>query len=308
LVEVPAGVVVRRFPNNPIITPDMLSGADGGNINGPSLIRVPEWLPRPLGKYYLYFAHHAGNHIRLAFADKPEGPWTIHPGGSLRLADAPGCRDHIASPDVHVDHARRDIRMFFHGAVASGEGQKTFMARSTDGLRFSAGRDPVAEFYLRVVPWREEHIGMAFGGLTYMVRPGRSHLAFQRLQNRVLPGSHDGPNGIELVRHVALQVRGDVLRIFYSRIGDSPESIRLASVDLGGDPEAWTARDDQLLLAPETNWEGADLPATVSGFGDAPSREKAVRDPAIYEEDGRTYLLYSVAGECGIAIAEVIDP
>jgi hypothetical protein len=30
-----------------------------------------------------------------------------------------------------------------------------------------------------------------------------------------------------------------------------------------------------------------------------------LRDPAIFEEDGRTYLLYAVAGESGIAIAEL---
>ena len=30
-----------------------------------------------------------------------------------------------------------------------------------------------------------------------------------------------------------------------------------------------------------------------------------LRDPAIYEEDGRVYLLYTVAGERGIALAEV---
>jgi hypothetical protein len=30
-----------------------------------------------------------------------------------------------------------------------------------------------------------------------------------------------------------------------------------------------------------------------------------LRDPAIFEEDGRVFLLYAVAGEAGIAIAEV---
>ena len=33
----------HRFPNNPIITPDM-DNRMGGNINGPSLIKVPEWV------------------------------------------------------------------------------------------------------------------------------------------------------------------------------------------------------------------------------------------------------------------------
>jgi hypothetical protein len=42
---------VIRLPGNPIITPAMLPGADGGNINGPSLIRVPAWVKNPLGRY-----------------------------------------------------------------------------------------------------------------------------------------------------------------------------------------------------------------------------------------------------------------
>jgi hypothetical protein len=34
-------------------------------------------------------------------------------------------------------------------------------------------------------------------------------------------------------------------------------------------------------------------------------RVRQLRDPALFEEEGRTYLLYSVAGESGIAIAEI---
>jgi hypothetical protein len=41
----------------------------------------------------------------------------------------------------------------------------------------------------------------------------------------------------------------------------------------------------------------------VRGGEDEPVRQ--LRDPAIFTEDGRTYLLYSVAGESGIAIAEL---
>ena len=33
---------IRRFPDNPIIRPDM-DGRMGTNVNGPSLIRVPDW-------------------------------------------------------------------------------------------------------------------------------------------------------------------------------------------------------------------------------------------------------------------------
>src|SRR3954451_19188700 len=76
---------VERFAENPIIRPAMLPGKDGQNINGPSLIRVPDWVETPLGKYYLYFAHHRGKYIRLAYADRLQGPWTIHKPGTLSL-------------------------------------------------------------------------------------------------------------------------------------------------------------------------------------------------------------------------------
>ncbi|GIT64032.1 MAG: hypothetical protein Ct9H300mP22_4320 [Gammaproteobacteria bacterium] len=44
------------------------------NIQGPSLIKVPEWIENPLGKYYLYFADHKGLYIRLAYADELQDP------------------------------------------------------------------------------------------------------------------------------------------------------------------------------------------------------------------------------------------
>src|SRR5436190_17801802 len=81
----PAGV--ERFSENPIIRQAMLPGKDGQNINGPSLIRVPDWVEKPLGKYYLYFAHHRGKYIRLAYADRLQGPWTIHKPGTLSLEE-----------------------------------------------------------------------------------------------------------------------------------------------------------------------------------------------------------------------------
>ena len=59
-------IIAKRLENNPIITPQLLKGDDGKNINGPSLIKAPDWLENKLGKYYLYFGHHAGKYIRLA--------------------------------------------------------------------------------------------------------------------------------------------------------------------------------------------------------------------------------------------------
>mgnify|MGYP006155857119 CR=1 FL=1 len=78
------GVRVNRLLDRPIITPSLYPTI-GQNIQGPSLIRVPEWIEDPLGTYYLYFADHKGRYIRLAYADDLLGPWHVHPPGSLQI-------------------------------------------------------------------------------------------------------------------------------------------------------------------------------------------------------------------------------
>jgi hypothetical protein len=42
----------------------------------------------------------------------------------------------------------------------------------------------------------------------------------------------------------------------------------------------------------------------ASAVGAATGPEHALRDPAIFVEDERVFLLYSVAGESGIGVAE----
>src|SRR5262245_25405114 len=79
-----APVRIDRLLDRPIITP-ALDPSIGPNIQGPSLIRVPDWAPGRLGRYYLYFADHKGRYIRLAYADELLGPWRIHVPGSLQL-------------------------------------------------------------------------------------------------------------------------------------------------------------------------------------------------------------------------------
>ena len=82
----------QRLAHRPIITVDnsprlqQLAEAEGYiNINGPSMILVPDWVEHPLGKYYLYFSHHKGDFIRMAYGDMPEGPWTVYEAGVLSL-------------------------------------------------------------------------------------------------------------------------------------------------------------------------------------------------------------------------------
>ena len=48
-----------------IISPGM-SEELGYNFNGPSLIKVPDFVENKLGRYYQYFAHHKGREIKMA--------------------------------------------------------------------------------------------------------------------------------------------------------------------------------------------------------------------------------------------------
>ncbi len=300
-----AAVEVRRFADNPIIRPEMLPGRDGANINGPSLIRVPAWVPGRLGNYYLYFAHHNGNYIRLAYADRLEGPWKIHAPGTLMLREASACTGHLASPDVHVDDMRREIRMYFHGPAKVGGGQKSFVAVSKDGLHFQASSEVLGLFYFRVFPWQGYWYAMARGGLLYRSKDGLT--AFEQGPNP-FPGSEaPGPEYNQPgPRHVALHRMGDTLRVYYSNIGDEPERILRCSLQLAGDWSQWKVSAPEEVLRPQNAWEGAALPLRKSVAGAMKGSENALRDPAIFTDlDQRAYLLYSVAGESGIGIAEL---
>lgn len=59
------------------------------------------------------------------------------------------------------------------------------------------------------------------------------------------------------------------------------------------------------VLRPEEKYEGTDRPLEVSMPDEAPGRVQQLRDPGIFKEGGKSYLLYSIAGESGLAIGEL---
>lgn len=318
---------VERLVDGPIIGPQT-DPSIGYNIQGPSLIRVPDWVAEPLGWYYLYFADHKGSYIRLAYADDLIGPWTVHRPGSLQLADScflkerPEVSDdeieftramyrevlgtdqlphdpaleattpHIASPDVHVDDINRRIVMYFHGLESVGI-QVSRAALSDDGISFTARPDVLGNPYLRAF----DHDGWTYG----ITMPGQVVRSVDGLSD-----FEDGPKLFEpLMRHCAVRVCDDVLDVFWTRVGDAPEAVLCSTIGLSGDWTGWRESEPIEVLRPERPWEGSDRPVEPSIRSVAPERVNQLRDPAVYEEDGRTFLLYSVAGERGIAIAEV---
>ncbi len=298
---------VKRFESNPIIHREMrgMIGKVGENINGPSLIRVPDWIENPLGKYYLYFAHHHGSFIRLAYADRLEGPWKIYGKGVLPLEETPAYdgadRDHVASPDVHVDHEKLRIRMYYHGDPRPGREslpyQMSYAAISDDGLQFESLPDEVGLFYFRVFEYNGWHYALAKyindGGIIYRSRDG-------------LTNFEEGPRILPRVRHKAVWKHEENLYVFFSRGGDAPEHIMVTRIEnLDDDWQEWRFTEPQTVLKPEKDYEGVNEPVEASRFGATYDFVHQLRDPAIFEEDGRLYLLYSTAGERAIAIAEL---
>ncbi len=294
----PPGWTAERLPRPPV--PPQALAQLGGNINGPSLIRTPDWLPGRLGRYYLYFAHHHGLHIRLAFADDLEGPWTLWKPGTLRVEQTP-CAGHIASPDVHVDEERREIRMYFHGPlVRPGSDRKpqvSFVSRSSDGLHFVSEPGVLGSSYFRVVQRQDHWLAMAWGGNLY--RSADGFCPFE-------PGPNPFAGAPLPLRHVALRLDGEQLSVFHSCIGGEPEHIQVSHLHLGGDWDSWVASPPVSVLRPEWAEEGAALPVAPSVKGRARGPLHQLRDPAYFREGDCEYLLYSMAGESGIGLARLL--
>ena len=68
---------------------------------------------------------------------------------------------------------------------------------------------------------------------------------------------------------------------------------------------SWEVSEPVDVLRPERTWEGAEAPLEPSIRSVASGHVNQLRDPAIFAENGRLYLLYAVPGEAGIGIAEL---
>lgn len=296
----------QRLLDEPMLSPASHPSI-GDNIQGPSLVRVPDWVDRPLGRYYLYFADHKGSYIRLAFADDLTGPWTVHPPGSLQLADScflteppPATDDeldfvreayrkvlgdhdwphdlaleatipHIASPDVHVDEVHQHFVMYFHGLEGLGW-QVTRAATSTDGISFVARPEVIGSPYLRA---------FAHDGRTYAITmPGRFLRSADGLTAFESGPTLFGPD----MRHAAVFRRGASLNVLWTRVGDAPEAILHSIIDLSGDWNGWRATDPVVIMRPERDWEGADAPLAPSirsmAYGHVTASFSSTRWPA----------------------------
>jgi len=344
--------IVRLNNNQPIITEAMFdavgaAGKESNNIQGPSVIRIPDWIApgqriSPDAVYYMYFANHHGDYIRMAWASHIEGPWHLHKIGAavkvgergvldlgeedkLEIGNNITIRNHIASPDVHLDDENKLIVMYFHGPTSfDGEnaGQKSFITTSRLGLDFSGDIRPamLGNSYFRVFQYGDKLYSISNGGKIHraldLSDPGTPPDGFDMsgdlwdnvgnpFEGDLRKVGHQGR-----LRHSAVRLVGNTLQVFYSRIGDSPERIMLSTIDLSaGDVDLWkpTFPPEEILHA-ELGWEGSDLQIKPSKSGYAPQMVNQLRDPCLFEDnDGSLYLFYSGGGENAIGVARLID-
>jgi hypothetical protein len=322
---------VARLAENPLITVDS-SPSLAGNVNGPTVIRVPDWVDRPLGRYYMYFANHVGEFIRLAYADSIAGPWRVYEPGVLHVRNTSFFRPqpdpketladfytHVASPEVLVDSVNRRLVMWVHGWCTNGErwpsdpaaarawarqrgyGQFSQAAVSVDGINFEVRPAITRQSYMRVF----QHGGY-FYALSRLGQLSRSRdplTSFEAGPNPFGEGAH-----ANRVRHVGLLARGNLLHVFFTAIGDAPERVLMSTIELTSDWTTWRATPAIEVLQPETRYECADMAIMPSEPGDIDVRARQIRDPFVFEEQGRAFLFYSVCGEQGIAAAGLEMP
>lgn len=259
-----------------VITPE---DCGWDNINGPCVYR------RLDNQYIIYFANHSGTTIKAAYYD-PVDLSISDPWDCLRIKNTP-CTGHIASPDVYMDTDGQLI-MLYHGGFRSG--QHTFKAISSDdGLTFKSDDSTIiCSFYAR---------RFIFNNKEYIIsKNGNIDCNLYRIINGEvkLIGSL-----IDKCRHTSVYVMNDHLYIFYSKIGDAPEHIRYMKVDSN-----WNVISSNEIMRPSYDWEGAAHIKVSSQPGKATNVHQ-LRDPYVFNHLGQLYLLYSYAGESGIAIAQL---
>ncbi|MEM6333226.1 MAG: PEP-CTERM sorting domain-containing protein [Planctomycetota bacterium] len=365
----------NAFDNRVITFDDLIAGGESigpqDSINGPSMMYIPDGTPNKLADYYLYFADHGGDHIKMAYGNSPTGPFTLYNpnDGVMTLRDTAsntqstsdgrfidfgnglGVGEHIASPDVTFDATTGMFNMTYHGerfrqqtdGSWNAGSQRSFAAFSTDGLNFQTTQyaTELTAPYLREFEYLGDKYAISDNGS--QIRPTDQNNPYDTgiwesvVFNRELRDTVNALAGMESTwaddpdnsakqrgngdpgfdyRHHAVEVVDDTLNWFFTSRGEAPERIYQATIQLDPDWRNWTATGVYEILRPELDYEGVNEPLVPStsgrpkvGNGDVSTGEKnELRDPAFFLDpvSGNKYLYYSVAGEYGIAVAELL--
>ena len=289
---------------------------DGININGPCLIRVPSFIKNPLGKYYCYFAHHAGKYIRLAYSDKIEGPYKIYKNGTLHIKDTTGF-NHIASPDVHIDCNKQQIIMYYHCPYNNNiTPQSTLSAISSDGLNFISNNSNIIYPYFRKFTYNNFDYGLAmkkdfkkhntteipYFGLSWKSAPATNQKSVTAVLKKVNNNWIEIGNILPFSRHACIMIT-DKIYILYTTVGDNPEHIQICELLINRNNIQ--TNNSKKFIEPDTEFEYDNIHSKPSVYGVTYDNVKELRDPYIFNENSNYYLLYTIGGEKGIAIAKI---
>jgi hypothetical protein len=272
-------VVVTRLPQNPIITDKiddslMLETKRYGyiNINGPSVIRVPSWVNNPLGKYYMYFAHHKGEYIRLAYAESIEGPWQVYRPGVLHVKDSLFTTQRATGDAITTlisMFARLKPTEFWALLRVGLDAGKAHEQRVDMGIGGSdelkphvASPDVIVDdkrkeirlYYHGLLEDRTQMTRLAISrdGICFIPQPDILSPPYLRIISyrdeyygiampALLYRSPDGLSSFEVrakplagpdTRHLAVLRKGNTLYVFWTRTGDAPERILCSTMDM----------------------------------------------------------------------------
>jgi hypothetical protein len=229
-----------------------------------------------------------------------------------------------------VDREGKRIVLYFHGKPAgvvskakAGErdpeaGQKSTFAVSEDGLHFEVGKVTVGPAYLRIFRHGDAWYAISAKGLMRAPRLCQpfadvAEVIGPEIAGQVDPVKLGEPGAVAnrpkagadrySIRHVGIDIVGDRLLVYFTCVGHRPERILCTSINMKGDPAKWRAKGVQEVLRPEWQWEGVGLGLEFSKGGRSHAWERGLRDPGIFVEDGKRYLVYSAAGEHGFGMA-----
>lgn len=290
-----------------IISKMLLPKVTLGNINGPSCLRTPNFIKNPLGKYLLYFAHHAGKFIRIAYSDEIFTNWKILNHRINKVSEKTIFHDHVASPDLYVDNVENKIYMFFHSRIKGSRMQQTFLSKSNDGINFELVGDSLdLPFYFRHVITETKTFAVTKGGNMYVNSISPIISAWRALNNINSGNSNEEVmhNKFGSIRHVSLIYYMKTLIVFYTKIGDAPERIYAAKIE-ENEKGLWLISKEFEITRPELNFEGVNLNITASVSGPSLQEENSLRDPYVLQDGENYYIFYACAGESGIAVGKL---
>lgn len=262
------GVVINKFSIPPNIP--------NNNINGPTVFKRPAFFPKG-SKWIMYFAHHVGNGIRTAESDDLAYGWKVKNKTILDLKKIPGS-GHIASPEIEVFSDR--LNVYYHCDYKNN--QHTFKATTYDGKNWEYDKDIQGYFYFRII--EKDYAISKYknnGGVWYKKKNDK----FIQHGN-ILPR----------MRHCCY-FSG---KLYWSEIGDTPECIYRADLDLSN----FKIYNKEIVITPTEEYEiKGSLKPSERG---AAINVTEVRDPFVIQDELKTFIFYTICGEEGIAVAEIL--